>query len=167
MQQKIDELVDRFLSWPLPESVCSDQCATIPGYPHRVGTNLLTAKEAKQMIEHVLDGTQVNRPKIVCLCGSSRFYKEYQQAEYEETMKGNIYLSIGFYPHSAGQAHGEGVGCTSEQKIALDELHKRKIDLADEVYVLDVGGYIGDSTRSEIDYAIKAGKPVRYLSMGD
>jgi cell division protein FtsB len=59
--------------------------------------------------------------------------------------------------------HGEQAGCTPEQKIALDELHKRKIDLADEVLVLNVGGYIGESTRSEIEYARKLGKPVRYL----
>lgn len=105
----------------------------------------------------------MQKPKVVCLCGSSRFYDEWQRAEYEETMKGNIYLSIGFYPHSAGQAHGEGVGCTPEQKIALDELHKRKIDMADEVLVLNVGGYIGDSTRSEILYAMETGKDIRYL----
>lgn len=78
-------------------------------------------------------------------------------------MKGNIYLSIGFYPHSATQAHGEGIGCTPEQKIALDELHKRKIDLADEVYVLNVGGYIGESTKSEIQYAKEIRKRIRYL----
>jgi hypothetical protein len=103
------------------------------------------------------------RPKVVCLCGSSRFYDAYQQAEYEETMKGHIYLSIGFYPHSTDQAHGEGVGCTSDEKKALDELHKRKIDLADEVFVLNVGGYIGDSTKSEVEYAKATGTPIRWL----
>jgi hypothetical protein len=49
-----DALVDRFLAWPLPDSVCSDLCATKSGYPHRSGTNLLTAVEAKQMIEYLL-----------------------------------------------------------------------------------------------------------------
>lgn len=102
------------------------------------------------------------RPEIVVLCGSTRFYDQFQQANYELTMAGDIVLSVGFYPH-APQAHGEGVGATSEQKAALDELHKRKIDLADRVHVLNVGGYIGDSTRSEIEYAEKAGKPITYL----
>jgi hypothetical protein len=102
-------------------------------------------------------------PKIVCLCGSSRFYKQYQIAEYEETMKGNIYLSIGFYPNAVDEMHGEGVGHNSQEKLFLDELHKRKIDLSDEVYVLNVGGYIGDSTRSEVEYAKTTGKPVRWL----
>lgn len=104
------------------------------------------------------------RPLIVCLCGSTRFYEAFQQANYDETMAGRIVLSVGFYPHStAATGHGEGVGHDSAEKIALDELHKRKIDLCDEVYVLNVGGYIGSSTRSEIDYAIANGKPIRYL----
>lgn len=102
-------------------------------------------------------------PRIVCLCGSSRFYKEYQEAEYRETMAGKIYLSIGFYPHSVPEMHGEGVGHDSAEKVALDELHKRKIDLADEVLVLNVGGYIGDSTKSEVAYALETGKLVRWL----
>lgn len=102
-----------------------------------------------------------DKPTVVCLCGSSRFYDAYQKAEYEVTMAGEIYLSIGFYPH--GDKHGEGVGHDSQEKVALDELHKRKIDLADYVYVLNVGGYIGDSTRSEVEYAIEHSKPVRWL----
>lgn len=101
------------------------------------------------------------RPRVVVLCGSTRFYDAFQTANYELTMQGVIVLSVGFYPHNA-QVHGEGVGATSEQKVALDELHKRKIDLADEVLVLNVGGYIGDSTRSEIEYAERIGVPVRY-----
>ena len=115
-------------------------------------------------------GNFLTMPKIVCLCGSTRFYQQFQRANYEETMAGNIVLSVGFYRHYAESVennrtefHGENIGCTPEQKIALDELHKRKIDLADEVLVLNVGGYIGDSTRSEIEYAEKLGMPIRYL----
>ena len=96
-------------------------------------------------------------PKIVVLCGSTRFFQQFQRANYEETMAGNIVLSVGFYRFGSVQ------GCTPEQKIALDELHKRKIDLADEILVLNVGGYIGDSTRSEIEYAQALGMPIRYL----
>lgn len=105
------------------------------------------------------------RPTIVCLCGSSKFYDEFQQANYELTMVGEIVLSIGFYPHATARAaHGEGVGHDSVEKVALDELHKRKIDLADYVYVIDVDGYVGDSTKSEIAYASEHGIPIRYLS---
>lgn len=111
------------------------------------------------------------RPSIVCLCGSTRFYDAFQRANYEETMAGKIVLSVGFYRPALAELetgprheyHGENIGCTPEQKELLDELHKRKIDLADEVFVLNVGGYIGNSTRSEIEYAAALGKPIRYL----
>lgn len=104
------------------------------------------------------------RPKIVCLCGSTRFYDAFQQANYDLTMEGVIVLSVGFYPHATEEhGHGEGVGHDGVEKVALDELHKRKIDLADEVLVLNVGGYVGGSTRSEIEYAHRIGRPVLYL----
>jgi hypothetical protein len=103
------------------------------------------------------------RPRIVCLCGSTRFKDAFDEANYQETMAGHIVLSVGFYMHATGNKHGEQIGATPDQKVRLDELHKRKIDLADEILVLNVGGYIGDSTRSEIDYAERHGKPVRWL----
>jgi len=108
----------------------------------------------------------MKKPTIVCLCGSTRFYHEFQAANFRETMAGKIVLSVGFFAGSPGemkQEHGEGVGISPAEKALLDELHKRKIDLADEILVLNVGRYIGDSTRSEIAYAIEHGKPVRYL----
>lgn len=101
----------------------------------------------------------------MCLCGSSRFNDEFQRVNYELTMAGQIVLSIGFLPDAAGSREsGEGVRHDSPKKVALDELHKRKIDLADYVYVLDVDGYIGDSTASEIAYSHEHGIPIRYLS---
>jgi hypothetical protein len=105
------------------------------------------------------------RPSIVVLCGSTRFHAAFQRANYEETMQGKIVLSVGFYANPAvlAQVHGENVGITPEEKLQLDELHKRKIDLADEVLILNVGGYIGESTRSELEYAQLLGKPVRFL----
>jgi hypothetical protein len=80
-------------------------------------------------------------------------------------MAGKIVLSVGFFAHrpEAIPIHGETLGISSEQKILLDELHKRKIDLADEILVLNVSGYIGESTRSEIDYALEHGKRIRWL----
>lgn len=113
-----------------------------------------------------------HRPKIVCLCGSTRFYKAFQEANYRETMAGNIVLSVGFYrpsPQSESETtryhgtHGESWGCTPEQKIALNVLHKQKIDMADEILVLNVGGYIGESTNSEVSHAIANGKGIRWL----
>lgn len=166
-------------------------------------------------------------PKIVCLCGSTRFGDAFAKANLDETLKGNIVLTVGCMTHSDEQlgklidvrrcrrchmreddqrgvllvggkpACGTNVvkpGGIKERmpdhdfvdtKVLLDELHKRKIDLCDEVLVLNVmqcihcgwpisdGGcfkshklvpYIGDSTRSEIEYAVRLGKPVRYLN---
>lgn len=102
------------------------------------------------------------KPTIVCLCGSTRFFQEFMQANYDETMDGKIVLSVGFFPHASKEAHGQHIGTTLAKKIELDELHKRKIDLADEILVLNIGGYIGESTRSEIEYAKLYHKAVRY-----
>lgn len=104
-------------------------------------------------------------PTIVCLCGSTRFYESFQEANFKETMAGRIVLSVGFYAHRPEMIpiHGETVGITPEQKKMLDNLHLRKIDLCHEVLVLNVDGYIGDSTAREIEYAVHQGKPVRFL----
>lgn len=108
----------------------------------------------------------MNKPTIVCLCGSTRFYNAFQRAYFAETMAGKIVLSVGFYannPDAMELIHGEGVGITADEKLMLDNLHLRKIDLADEVLVLNVGQYVGSSTSNEIAYATAHHKPVRYL----
>ena len=115
----------------------------------------------------LITGNFVDMPRIVCLCGSTRFKDAFDEASYMETMAGRIVLSVGFMMHAAGNKHGEGIGATPEQKVALDELHKRKIDLADEVLVLNVGGYVGESTRSEIKYAERLNMLIRYLEPRD
>lgn len=102
-------------------------------------------------------------PKIVCLCGSTRFYKQFQEANYRETIMGKIVLTVGFYPHASEEAHGEQIGTDPDMKAQLDVLHLQKIDMADEVFVVNPGGYIGESTRREIYYALARGKDIRYL----
>lgn len=102
------------------------------------------------------------KPTIVCLCGSTRFMEAFQQANLRETIAGRIVLSIGCNTKSDSDLMALGE-LTPEAKAQLDELHKRKIDLADEVLVLNVGGYVGTSTRSEIEYAREHGKPLRWL----
>jgi len=102
------------------------------------------------------------RPRIVCLCGSTRFFDAFRAANLRLTLAGEIVLSIGCDTKSDADL-GIVAGDLAPAKAALDELHKRKIDLADYVLVLNVGGYIGESTRSEIEYAEKVGRPVRYL----
>lgn len=104
----------------------------------------------------------MDKPKIVCLCGSTRFWEVFRDEGLRLTMEGTIVLSIGTHaPDSMTLAHPDTeVG--QAQKAMLDALHKHKIDLADEVYVLNFSGYIGESTKSEIEYALDHGKPVYY-----
>lgn len=103
------------------------------------------------------------RPKIVCLCGSTRFWEAFRDEGLRLTMAGEIVLSIGICaPDSITLAHPESAEGI-EQKRKLDELHKAKIDLADYILVLNVNGYIGNSTRDEIAHAMKTGKPVKWL----
>lgn len=102
-------------------------------------------------------------PTIVCLCGSTRFYQAFMLANYQETLNGRIVLSVGFFAHVADQAHGGNVGITPDQKAKLDRLHLAKIDLADEVLILNVGDYIGLSTRREAWYAARRNKQIRFL----
>lgn len=102
---------------------------------------------------------------VITLCGSTRFKDEFMMAQKRLTLEGNIVISVGLFGHSGDEEVWDGMdeGTLSKTKEMLDDMHKRKIDMADEIFVINVGGYIGDSTRSEIDYAIKHGKKVRYL----
>ena len=104
------------------------------------------------------------RPRIVCLCGSTRFGDAFRAAEFTETMAGRIVLTIGCNMKSDDDLFGHlAVPVKEAIKRNLDELHLRKIDLADEVLILNVGGYMGESTRNELAYAEAHGKPVRWL----
>ncbi len=98
------------------------------------------------------------QPTIVCLCGSTRFSEAFQKANFDETLAGRIVLTIGCDMRS-----DEALHLTDQDKQRLDELHKRKVDLADEILVLNVGGYVGASTASEIDYARAHNKRIRWL----
>lgn len=101
-------------------------------------------------------------PTIVCLCGSTKFKQQFIKANFQETMKGNIVLSVGWFGHADNEIYMP----TDSEKKKLDELHKRKIDLADELLIINVDGYVGTSTQSEIDYARNLGKQIRWLEVG-
>lgn len=104
------------------------------------------------------------RPTIVCLCGSTRFWREFQAASLRETMAGRIVLSIGAASGTDDEHFGNLPRDEYDRiKAMLDELHLRKIDLADEVLVLNVGNYIGESTAREVAYAAEHGKRIRFL----
>lgn len=101
----------------------------------------------------------MNKPIVVCLCGSTRFKQAYQNAYRSEGLKGKIVLSVVAMVHD----DAEPISDNSLEKEMLDELHLRKIDLADEVLILNVGGYIGKSTSREMEYAYAHNKVVRFL----
>lgn len=100
----------------------------------------------------------VGKYKVITLCGSTRFKDAFLEAQKRLTLEGNIVISVGLFGHS-----GDNEVWTEGTKKMLDDMHLRKIDMADEVYVINVDGYIGASTQAEIEYAKRAGKAVRYL----
>lgn len=95
---------------------------------------------------------------VITLCGSTRFKDQFLEAQKRLTLAGNIVISVGLFGHS-----GDDEVWTEGTKEMLDDMHKRKIDMADRIYVINVNGYIGSSTRSEIEYARKKGKQVLFL----
>ena len=103
--------------------------------------------------------------KVITLCGSTRFKDEFMEAQKRLTLEGNIVISVGLFGHSGDNEVWESMdeGTLTKTKEMLDDMHKRKIDMADEIFVINVDGYIGDSTRSEIEYAREHGKTIRYL----
>lgn len=104
----------------------------------------------------------VGKYKVITLCGSTKFKDAYIKAHKDLTLKGNIVISVGLFGHS-----GDDEVWTEGTKAMLDDMHKRKIDMADEIFVINVGGYIGESTKSEIEYAKKNGRKVNYLEPVD
>lgn len=96
---------------------------------------------------------------IITLCGSTKFKDKFLEAQKDLTLKGNIVISVGLFGHSGDNEVWEpGV------KEMLDDIHLRKIDMADEVYVITVNNYIGESTKREIEYAKKQDKIIRFLN---
>ena len=96
----------------------------------------------------------MSTPSIVAIIGSTRFKDFHLGAMQRETLKGNIVLSAGFFHHR------DPYPISSEEKAKLDELSKRKIDLADSIYVVNVNGYVGETTTELIKYAREKNKPI-------
>lgn len=102
--------------------------------------------------------TMIGKFRVITLCGSTRFKDAFFEAQKRLTLEGNIVISVGLFGHS-----GDEEVWTPGTKEMLDDMHKRKIDMADAIYVINVDGYIGESTRSEIEYAKATGKKIMYL----
>ena len=103
--------------------------------------------------------------KVITLCGSTRFKEEFMEAQKRLTLQKCIVISVGLFGHSGDQEVWENMdeGTLTKTKEMLDDMHRRKIDMSDGIYVINVGGYIGSSTRGEIEYAKANGKTVEYL----
>jgi hypothetical protein len=99
--------------------------------------------------------------EIVCLCGSTRFIDQFLDEQWRMTLEKKIVLSVGVWRQGPPDHAGEWIG--KDVKEMLDDMHLRKIDMSDRVHIINVGGYIGDSTRREIEHAKKTGKPITYL----
>ena len=107
----------------------------------------------------------VGHYNVITLCGSIRFKAEFMDVQKHLTLAGNIVISVGLFGHSGDHEVWENMdeGTLTKTKEMLDDMHKRKIDMADKIFVINVGGYIGKSTRSEIEYAKAIGKEIQYL----
>lgn len=100
----------------------------------------------------------IGKYNVITLCGSTKFKEAFLAAQKRLSLEGNIVISVGLFGHTdSPEAFNKAT------KQMLDDMHLRKIDLSDEIFVINVGGYIGESTRREIEYAIRTGKKVRYL----
>jgi len=100
----------------------------------------------------------VGNYKVITLCGSTKFKEEFIYAQKELTLQGYIVISVGLFGHS-----GDDEVWQEGTKEMLDDMHRRKIDMADGIFVINKNGYIGESTQREIYYALSLGKEIRYL----
>lgn len=100
----------------------------------------------------------VGKYKVITLCGSTKFKDEFLREQKRLSLEGNIVISVGLFGHS-----GDDEVWSDGKKEMMDDMHKRKIDMSDEIFVINKNGYIGSSTKSEIEYAIKTNKPVNYM----
>lgn len=100
----------------------------------------------------------VGKYKVITLCGSTKFKDDFIREQKRLSLEGNIVISVGLFGHS-----GDDEVFTEGVKEMLDDMHKRKIDMADEIFVINKNGYVGSSTKSEIEYAHNHGKVVRYM----
>lgn len=100
----------------------------------------------------------IGKYKVITLCGSTKFKDDFLRIQKKLTLAGNIILSVGCFGHS-----GDNEVWSDDTKQMLDDMHKRKIDMADEIFVINKNDYIGSSTKSEIDYALSLNKPVNYM----
>lgn len=102
----------------------------------------------------------IGKYKVVTLCGSTKFKEDFIAAQEKLTLEGNIVITVGMFGHADNKYN---TVITDEIKKMLDDMHRRRIDISDFIYVINKDGYIGENTKSEIEYAESLGKCVRYM----
>ncbi|MBR3744767.1 MAG: DUF4298 domain-containing protein [Bacteroidales bacterium] len=129
--------------------------------PRDLKRGVLSQDGLDEVFEESKELTSLSRRyPVITLCGSTRFKEQFMEVQKRLTLEGNIVISVGLFGHS-----GDDEVWTEGTKEMLDDMHKRKIDMADSIFVIDVDGYIGSSTRSEIEYAKSKGKGIKYYSV--
>ena len=103
--------------------------------------------------------TRTSNRKIITLCGSTKFKKEFEEIMLAESLKGHIVFG------PAGYNHADNLKLLSRQKELVDQIHLDKVAISDEILVINKDGYIGESTKREIEYAECMGKKVRYFNV--
>ena len=98
-----------------------------------------------------------HRYKVITLCGSTKFKDDFLREQERLTLAGNVVISVGVF------GHADNISMEDSIKIMLDDIHKQKIEMADEIFVINKHDYIGLSTKHEIDYATICGKPIKYM----
>ena len=112
--------------------------------------------ENENIKEKIKMSTVKDKYNVITLCGSIKFKNEFMKVQEELTLDGNIVFIPNFFNNLKGEIN-------KETKKMLDEMHRQKIDMSNEIYVINCGGYIGESTKSEIEYAKANGKKISYL----
>ena len=164
MRREVDDVKIETLKSYLDEGIrlLNDICLKDKGVMPFDGAHMLKIRYwSEGGLRKLLRDGAVEKPKgykVITLCGSTRFKDAFLETQKRLTLEGNIVISVGLFGHC-----GDDEVWAQGTKEMLDDMYKRKIDMADEVFVINVGGYIGESTRSEIDYAVATGKKVCYL----
>ena len=95
--------------------------------------------------------------KVITLCGSTKFKEDFLREQEKLTLAGNVVISVGIF------AHADEKNLALSEKILLDDIHRQKIEMADEILVINKNNYIGESTQKEIDYAMALNKSIKYM----
>lgn len=156
------EEIKTYANYWLKPALCTDMKDSIPENERlQAFMYYIDKPNDSDNINSVLKKTNhINKYKVITLCGSTKFKDEFLKVQKELTLQGHIVISVGLFGHADGDYQ---TVLTEDIKVMLDDMHKRKIDLADEIFVINKNGYIGSSTKSEIEYAIKMNKKVNYL----